>query len=89
MCACGQSAELAREMDDMNMTLNTTADDDGSMSVLGLTFDPNSPMVSVEYFLINVFVCAFIVFPPLAGPMAMIGAVLFGLLIGMTLTQDT
>ena len=71
-----------------NGTASDASNTTSSMSVLGITFDPSSPAVFVEYGLVNVVVNSVIPLP-LAGTMTAIGALLFGLVGGMAFNTAT
>ena len=60
------------------------ATDGGEMTILGITFDPNSPAVLFEYSALNVTVNPAIPLP-LAGSMTAAGALLFGLVSGIAI----
>ena len=58
------------------------------MTVLGFTFDPNSPAIILEYSIANVIATSVIPLP-LAGSMTAIGTLLFGMLSGMVINTVT
>ena len=61
---------------------------DTQHTVLGFTFDPDSPTVLLEYSVANI-VGTSVVPIPIAGPLSAVAAVLFGLIRGMTINIAT
>lgn len=57
-------------------------------AVAGIEFCPNSPAVFIEYSVVNV-ICTSIIPVPLAGPLAAVGTLLFGLWLGLVVNVLT